>query len=293
MTAEDQHPAVCSQRSGVCDGHGCCPPSDPPPAAMPPSGQQAPGERGSGDGNGEEGELRSLDGSTSGEQSQHTGSAAADGFGAEPRLLRAVHRTARVEMQPDAAATQADAAPSGTCSGGSGEGAAGTDAGSSTAAQPPGSKFLDYIRRWSVKRCAAKILATYVWKRSCSAWRVSPILNFQTGRAQALIVLSIAESGSACPHFAARGAPCQHIEARHAHILSGCAGNRTGWQTSRRICGWSRRQNRPWCWSKACRQTGRQTVRASSLFRLVAAVCQKQHQLGSCIASSLNCLNTS
>ena len=125
--AADRDPGVWPEQTGLCDGHGCSPPSDPPPpATTPPSGKQALGEAGSGPGTASTAQCTPA---------HHTD---------------ATCRWPEQHVSPDTA-MQADAASSGVCPGSGSE--AGT-CGSSTAAKPPGSKLLDYIRRWSVKRCA-------------------------------------------------------------------------------------------------------------------------------------------
>jgi len=161
-TAADQDSGTCPHRAGTCDGHGCCSPADRPPLAVPPSGKKVVGEHGSVSAKG-------------GENGPDEASAAQCGPGHHPDAACRWPEQQGVSL--DTVSQPGDAASGTVCPGS--EGTAGTDDGS-TAARPPGSKLLEYIRRWSVKRCA-RVCALRGSKWCCSVVGACVLLLVRSG----------------------------------------------------------------------------------------------------------------
>ena len=231
-TAADEQLGTCPHRAGTCDGHGCCPPADRPPPAVTPQDKEVLGERGS----------DSVDGGNG----PGAMSAAQCGPGHHPDATscRSEHH-----VSPHTAA-QPDAASGNMCPGS--DGAAGICDGSA-AAKPPGSKLLDYIRWWSVKRCTS-ICASCGQEgsasacRFCTAFRRTGAINCAT-EVLAFALRSPCTAASAMPF---------RSDHRHNCGVSWSAGNRTG-RISGRICSWSRRRSSPGGWNKARREIAEQT----------------------------------
>ena len=176
--------SACSERQGQCYSVSCCPPSHTPPAgelpaATPPVARSWPAAAGTA-----ASDQCSADRADSGRQGTASRSASEcmrpNGLAAN---AQDAGRPARVpvsnicpkqppghERTPNGASSQeqlegcsSDEGAANEGGAAAGEGAAGisgfstssSSSSSSSSARPPLNKLLDYIRRWSVKRCAA------------------------------------------------------------------------------------------------------------------------------------------